>query len=202
MSDSKQRILEALIKEDLFIEELGKRVEISPTAVRQHLDFLEASGQIIKKSVKQKMGRPKFVYSLTEMGGTTFPKAYHEFLGWMMDELLDYEGVAGLKKLLARAAKKNASRYRERFEGKSLEERMSLLKGILDDIGAYAEIKKSNGGFEVNVYNCLLFNVAKKYDPIVCEYDATLLETLLGRQIKKTRSKIAGAKCCSFTVGK
>jgi predicted ArsR family transcriptional regulator len=200
MLGSKQQIIDALTREDLTIEELCGKLGISPTAVRQHLDSLEAGGRIERKLIKQKRGRPKFVYSLTEDGEATLPKAYSEFLERLMDELIEYEGIAGIKRLLVRAAKRNAARYRGRFEGKPLEERVNLICEILNEQGAYAEAKKIDGKFEINVYNCLLYNVAKKYAPVVCEYDATLLETLLGKRIKKIRSKTTGEKCCSFVV--
>ncbi|MFQ5815470.1 MAG: helix-turn-helix transcriptional regulator [Candidatus Hydrothermarchaeaceae archaeon] len=200
MMDSKQEILNALTREDLTVDELCEKLGISPTAVRQHLESLAAGGHVVRISVKQERGRPKFVYSLTEKGEATLPKAYQEFLERLMDELLEYEGIAGIKRLLTRAAKRNAVRYKDRFEGKALEEKVELLGEILNEIGAHAEIKKSDGKFEIDVYNCLLSNVAKKYDPVICEYDATLLETLLGRRIKKIRSKTKGEKCCSFEV--
>lgn len=202
MADSKQRILDIFLKEDLSIEELREKLGLSPTAVRHHLDSLEASGEIMKRLVMQKMGRPKFVYSLTEKGSVSFPKAYHEFLNWLMDELLEHEGVAGLKRLLTRAAKRNAGRYMGKFEGKSIEERVGLMGHILNELGAYAEIKRANGGFEIGIYNCLLSNIAKKYGNLICEYDATLLETLLGKKIKKIRSKTAGERFCSFLITK
>ncbi|MEE9593870.1 MAG: ArsR family transcriptional regulator [Candidatus Hydrothermarchaeales archaeon] len=198
--NSKSEIINALTMEDLSVESLCKKLMISPTAVRQHLESLEAGGQVVRKSIKQERGRPKFAYSLTEKGEANLPKAYQEFLEWLMDELLEYEGIAGIKRLLRRAAKRNAVRYKNRFEGKTLEGKVKSLGDVLNEVGSYAEIKKSNDKFEINVYNCLFSTVAKKYDPVICEYDATFIKTTLGKPVKKIRSKTKGDKCCSFVV--
>lgn len=58
------------------IESLADAADVSPITVRHHLNSLQAEGLIEVESVRRKVGRPYYVYSLTEKGNELFPKIF------------------------------------------------------------------------------------------------------------------------------
>lgn len=56
------------------VEELAGAADISPVTVRHHLNALQADGIIETASIRRKVGRPYYVYSLSEKGQELFPR--------------------------------------------------------------------------------------------------------------------------------
>ncbi|HYM70676.1 MAG TPA: winged helix-turn-helix transcriptional regulator, partial [bacterium] len=62
----------------LTVQELSRRLEITPMGVRQHLAILERDGQLRSDGVRRGQGRPSRVYSITPEGDKIFPRTYEE----------------------------------------------------------------------------------------------------------------------------
>ena len=56
-------------------------------AIRRHLSNLEKDGFIYSKMVRQHVGRPTYLYGLSEKGEDTFPKEYKQFAIDMLEDL-------------------------------------------------------------------------------------------------------------------
>ncbi len=56
------------------IEDLAEAANISPVTVRHHMNSLQADGLVELESVRRKVGRPYYVYSLSEQGHELFPQ--------------------------------------------------------------------------------------------------------------------------------
>lgn len=197
---TRQQILQLLLKENLDVTELSKRIGISPISVRQHLMVLENKSFVEKVSVKSKVGRPKYVYALTAKAHWLFPKAYDNLLEGVIKRILEREGEEGFREIIAGVAEENASAFKSQFEGKTLEEKIDLIVEILNGSGAYVEAEKAGDRFLIKTYNCLFRKTALKFGPSVCDYDVVFLETLLRSRVKYERHEISGKTYCSFEV--
>lgn len=198
--DSRQGILEVLMKEDCSVSELCEKLWLSSTAVRQHLAVLERDGLVERGAKRERMGRPKFVYSLTEKAEGIFPKRYSELLGLVLEELIELKGHSYAMRIMEAIAKKNATRYQHLFEGKGAEECLEQLVKLLNEFGAYSEQKREDGRLTFRSYNCIFSEPAVKFDPLICRYDVVFFETLLGEEVVKKSSQTKGKKCCVFEV--
>ena len=69
------------------VESLAQVAEVSPVTVRHHLNALQAGGLIESSSIRRKVGRPYYVYSLSEKGHEMFPKRYVRLTSRLLDEL-------------------------------------------------------------------------------------------------------------------
>ncbi|MEZ4516828.1 MAG: DeoR family transcriptional regulator [Chloroflexota bacterium] len=57
----------------IAVEALAEAADVSPVTVRHHLNALQADGLIEAESVRRKVGRPYYVYSISERGQELFP---------------------------------------------------------------------------------------------------------------------------------
>jgi predicted ArsR family transcriptional regulator len=198
MKDSKREILEILKKDEYPIDELSQKLNISPTAIRQHLMILERDALVRKKKINVGMGRPKYVYSLTEKADLLFPKAYENFLRWIIEEVIHTQGEDRMRDMIRNIARKNARRILEKMDGKTPQEKIDLLLQFSNDLGYYMEYDEAEG--MIKVYNCLFSKSAHTFGTLICTYDIEFFGTLLGTKIKKKDSKTRGSKYCSFHV--
>ncbi|AFC28735.1 transcriptional regulator [Paenibacillus mucilaginosus 3016] len=83
-------------KGPLSAGEMAKQLGITEMAVRRHLHTLERDQLIEAKLVRQAMGRPAHLYSLTEHADDLFPKKYQHLA---MDLLEELELTAGADKV-------------------------------------------------------------------------------------------------------
>lgn len=94
---TRKKILLALKKNgSMSVEDLSGEVNITPMGVRQHLLLLEKSGAVEYITKKHGVGRPGFLYRLTETADDLFPKSYQSFA---MDILTDIEHLDGKGKI-------------------------------------------------------------------------------------------------------
>ncbi len=198
MKDSKREILEILKKEEYPIDELSQKLNISPTATRQHLMILERDDLVKKRKINVGMGRPKYIYSLTEKAELLFPKAYENFLKWVIEEVIDTQGEEKMREMIRSIARKNAQRVLEKMAGKPIREKIDILIQFANDMGYYMEFDESEG--LIKVYNCLFSKSAETFGPLICIYDIEFFGTVLGTPIQRRDSKTAGSKYCSFHV--
>ena len=78
------------------IDDLSKELKITSMGIRQHLLSLERKGLIDYVTKKQGIGRPAFLYKLTDKADDLFPKAYHNFI---IETFKDIEKNEGREKV-------------------------------------------------------------------------------------------------------
>ena len=85
---TKDEIVQLLkVKGEHTVAELADVLEITEMAIRRHLSNLEKDGLIYSKMVRQHVGRPTYLYGLSEKGEDTFPKEYKQFAIDMLEDL-------------------------------------------------------------------------------------------------------------------
>ena len=73
---TKRRLLDLLLREERTAEDLAAGLDVSPTAVRQHLATLSALGLVERRRADPTSGRPAYVYRLGELGRRVYPKRH------------------------------------------------------------------------------------------------------------------------------
>jgi len=182
MSESRFNILLTLRKGNYSVGELSSILGMSSTGVRQHLTILEREALIKKVSIKGETGRPKYVYSLTEEAEIFFPKAYHKLATWLIEELNSRNMC--LEEIITNIAKRNAMKYKEKFIGKSLREKINILLEILNSNGEIAEIVDDT---KIKKYNCLFSHLIPHFNNTICRYDEVFCSELLGKNVRITK---------------
>lgn len=195
IEDSRAEILDFLKRRDSSVNDLSSKLGISPTATRQHLSILERDGLIKRTPVKEKTGRPKIFYSLTEKAEKFFPKAYSDFFKWIIEDMIEREGSERVREMMARLGAKQASYYKGRLRGDGDVE--SVVE-LLNELGTLAEMKREDGQIIIIEYNCLIYELAMEFGEIVCEFDLNFIGGLLNSRVELKSCRAKGDGFCSF----
>lgn len=185
------------------VADLAKALGITEMAVRRHLSALERDGYITSLVVRQPMGRPAHIYSLTELGEGLFPKNYAALTLDLLGELEDEPGMEGaVSKLFAGRKKKLHERYQPYMAGKQLDERVQELAAIQNAGGYMVEIDASDSKeFVLHEYNCPIAAVAGRYEQ-ACSCELELFEALLGTEVRRTECLAKGGNKCTYRIAK
>jgi predicted ArsR family transcriptional regulator len=195
-----QQLLSTLLehKSGLTVDELCKQLEITRTAVNQHLLALERSGYIAKDKLTRTGGRPGHTYILTTAGHALFPKQYAWFSRLLLESLEAELGKEGLKRYLDKLGAGLSDTLQTRVQGLTPEQRLSEVVAILEELGYDADLEQTpEQGPAINAHNCVYHDLAKTHNE-VCQFDISLLKSLLGADIEHKSCMARGDDCCRF----
>ncbi len=197
-NDPRSDILDLLKRHEFSVDELSPKLGISPTAIRQHLSILERDGLVKRSSVKEKMGRPKVFYSLTEKAEKLFPKAYSELIKWILKDMIEREGTESVRAMMGRLGANQAAYYKDRMRGDG---DVESTVDVLNELGAFAEAVSEDKRRLIRVCNCPFYEVAIEFGEIMCEFGLKFIGGLLNSSVALERSIINGDRCCSYALG-
>ena len=116
---SRQEILKLLRQRGgMTVEDLSQNIGITSVAVRQHLDVLEASGLVQTTTERRPIGRPRRVYSLTDLADDLFPKSYHILANVLLQQLQEIAGPSQVTAVFDGRRRWLEGQYSPRGEGK------------------------------------------------------------------------------------
>lgn len=148
------------------LDELAQESGLAPMTVRGHLTVLERDGLIDYAEERGKVGRPRFVYSLTDQGHDLFPKSYHVLCNRILDALRLIETDAAT--LATQIAEQWVGEHAAQLEGKGFDERVHALAAIRTDEGAMAEIEKDADDYLLHQRHCPASCVAARHPDVIC----------------------------------
>lgn len=178
---------------------LGKELGITSMGVRRHLAALERDELVRVNMQRQKMGRPTFVYTLTDQAQDLFPKNYHTLANQFLDAMHETNGAQGVATLFSARMNHLLNQYRPRMTGKNLSERVAELAKIQDEAGYMAVWERTNDGFILKEQNCAIYRVACRHQQ-ACQFEIELFRRLLDADITRIEHQIAGQRNCTYLV--
>ncbi len=183
----------------LSVNEISRQLGITEMAVRRHLNTLERDGLLETRLIRQAMGRPSNVYSLTALADELFPKKYHHLTLDLLSELMEEEGQAKIDRLFELRKEKLNSKYSSRMQDKTLKERVSELADIQNENGYMVEWQQQDEDtYVLNEHNCPITHVANQYQQ-ACSCELALFQNLLDATVEQTECLAkGGAKCVYF----
>ena len=207
---TKQDILQHLLKqEQKTAQELASALEISPQAIRRHLKDLEAEGLIDHQAVQSGMGRPQYIYRLSQKGRAHFPNYYQEFAVSLLDTLAETVGQDQVSSILRKQWQRKAQEYRDRLGTGSLEERVAKLVELRKAEGYMAEwyalkpshLENDTGHqFILAEHNCAIQNVAESH-PTVCGHELDMFTDVLPDcTVERTHWINKGETQCGYLI--
>ena len=181
------------------LEELAKEIGLVPVTVRSHLSVLERDHLVTSEEVRGRVGRPHFVYSLTDNAQELFPKNYHVLAERVLRAILEMDGPEKLERVFQTVSDNWASERAPRMAGKTAEERVQEMAQIRTEEGALAECDRVNGEFMLRQYNCPAIRVAGQ-QPLVCRAELDYLRKLLGMDVERVSSIATGDGSCNYVI--
>lgn len=201
MQRTRREILNILKRQGrATLEELANGVGLVPVTVRAHLNVLERDDLVKYEEVRGKVGRPYYVYTLTEVAEELFPKSYDVLANRVLDSIEAECGPEGLTGLAERMAEAWAREHEPRLAGKSLDERVAEAAKIRSEEGAWAEVQVVDDGYNIVQYNCSCPQVSGRHPEVTCAAELAYLRRLLGSDVQRIEWRQAGSRLCRYHV--
>jgi len=201
---TKQDILTLLLKQgQATAQTLAELLNISPQAIRRHLKDLQDEGLIQHEAIQAGMGRPNYLYRLSEAGRDQFPDRYDNFAVSLLDTLADSIDKAQFNDILRKQWERKALEYRERVGKGSLQERVARLVELRKAEGYMAEfhaVEAEQPQYVITEYNCAISHIAESF-PTVCGHELEMFALALeGCQVERTHWMVGGEHQCGYLV--
>lgn len=193
--DSQRKLLGLLLHnpEGMAVEDLVPPLQVTVSAVRQHLAVLERDGMLVRQSVVSGRGRPRHYYALSAAGREAFPRRYDALAMSMMAELAEQLGEAELPGAMQRMGRRTAAQL-----GGAGALSVAQLADALQQLGYAAHRQvQADGAEAVVAMNCVFHRLAQQHSA-VCEFDLELMRTATGLQVEHQQCMAGGGACCRF----
>lgn len=184
----------------MSIDELSRRINITPMGIRQHLLSLEKKGIVTYVPRRHGIGRPGFIYMLTDKADDLFPKSYDRFAIEMLQDIRDQEGNSKLDKIFG-WRKERLLKKRGKALGSllSVREKIEALRDILESEGYMVELSNGNSHYHLKQYNCPISRISAEF-PGICRHELEFYRELFGRGVTMERHITPGEPTCSFMI--
>ena len=183
---------------------VGKRLDVTAMAVRQHLSVLHGEGFVDFTDKRRKVGRPARVWQLTLNANDRFPDSHAELAVDMLEAIQSASGEEGLERLIAERTRRQVESYRARMPSWDLplEERVAALARIRREEGYMAEYRRVRNGAMELVENHCAISKAAQFCPKFCGGELTLFREVLGDRVTVERIEHipSGDRRCAYRI--
>jgi len=201
-TDTKQEILQLLLKHgELKAQTLADSLQITPQAIRRHLNELESEGLVSYTSEVAGMGRPQHIYRLTKKGRDRFPAGYDQFTVSFLDTLAESLGREQFQAVLARQWQKKAEAYRQQIKSGNLGEQVQQLAELRQAEGYITDWYEleGTGDYIYTEYNCAIASVAESF-PSVCSHELEMFSAIFAKPVERTHWLVDGQHRCGYLI--
>jgi len=182
---------------------LAERLDLTPAAIRRHLDHMLESGAVEAGEPRIRgtrgRGRPAKVFALTEAGRDQFEQQY--------DDL-----AAQALRFLARTGGEEAVAEFARARLAGLEDRVHAIQDVEPDLAPSEALSRamSEEGYAASVrtvplgeqlcqQHCPVAHVAHEF-PQLCEAETELISRVLGRHVQRLATIAHGDGVCTTSI--
>lgn len=186
-------------KAGLTIERIAHELDVTRTAVNQHLSSLERDGYVERRDIVATGGRPSRVFALSERGIHLFPKKYDLFSLKTLEALIGALGREEARKVLGRLGRELGAGIGGGLKDKDLSVRMKAITAALQDFGFEAHLEEGGRGTApvIGAFNCIYHSLARAH-PDVCALDLALLREASGAEVDHIACMAKGDNACRF----
>lgn len=201
MSQTRRQILIALKHNGgMTADELAQQLDISAVAVRRHLGNLERDRLVEHEQVRRAVGRPGFVYHLSEPATLLFPSSYHHLAAQVLKAVTGMFGQEAVDLIFEQRRVEMERLYGARINGHNLRERLARLAELRTEEGYMATWEeKDDGSFVFHQHHCPIIWVAEYCGP-ACLEEVTMVSDLLDADVVRHSHQVAGDATCSYEI--
>jgi predicted ArsR family transcriptional regulator len=183
---------------------LARRLGVTATAVRQHLERLLDEDLVAFEDVTGQVGRPKRVWRLAPRSDVRFPDSHAELAVGVIEAARAAFGPGGLDRLVAARTARQVEDYAERMPPSkaSLERRVAALARIRAAEGYMAVSSRDpDGGFRLVEDHCPIRAAATSCLGL-CAGELRLFEQVLGPgvAVERVEHVLAGGSRCAYRI--
>ncbi len=183
----------------MSVKEMEAALGVTTTAVRQQIANLVAEGLITSRLVREGVGRPHFVYSLTDKARSLFAHYCDELALSLYEELLSEVGYHKVNELLQRVGQRLAETYAGQLRSAALQERVADFSRLLEARGILSDVAPAEDGLILRAFNCPYHELAVDHREI-CSMEEDMLSRVLEADVALTQCMHDGYQGCQFVV--
>ena len=200
MKSTRDKILNTLLTQrQATIKQLSEVVGINGISVRHHLINLQAEGLVTAEEQRHGVGRPAFVYRLTEKGMERFPTNYLKLTNYLLTELEETLSPEEVEATFKRIGKKQAEESTNIDKNQPIEAQLEQLANQLASDRFLLSWKKEGNSIILQSDNCPYLHVGKEH-PEICKIDETLFSEALGREVQLETCMLRGDPSCTYKI--
>jgi predicted ArsR family transcriptional regulator len=182
---------------------LAERLDLTPAAIRRHLDLLVEEGLIEAREPRvyghRGRGRPAKVFVVTDAGRDAFYQAYDDLAVSAMRFLAENGGPQAVQAFARRRVAELEERYAPAVAAADPDERAQVLADALTEDGYAASVRSAQTGVQLCQHNCPVAHVAAEF-PQLCEAETEVFARLLGRHVQRLATIAHGDGVCTTHV--
>lgn len=179
---------------------LSRMIRITPMGVRQHLLSLEREGLVRYETVRHGVGRPIFLYKLTEKANNWFPSSYDRFAQQLLQVVESREGRHRVDQMFQWRKESLLERHRELLvDAQSLADKVLLFSKALRGGGYLVEVEQNGSGFILKQYNCPISSIARDF-PEACRYELELYRDIMGPGVQRAECLAENGSACEYLI--
>ena len=190
--------------------QLAERLDLTPAAVRRHLDQLLDEGAVEARDPKslgpagqRGRGRPAKVFGLTERGRDRFEKQYDDLAAEALRFLRETAGDDAVKAFAERRASFIESRFPEVAAADPGATPAEVLARVFSDEGYAASVRAlpvvSGGAEQLCQQHCPVSHVAHEF-PQLCEAETEAISRVLGTHVQRLATIAHGDGVCTTCI--
>jgi predicted ArsR family transcriptional regulator len=183
---------------------LAERLELTPAAVRRHLDQLVEEGTLEPREPRSHAargrGRPARVFALTEAGRDRLDQAYDDLAVQAIRFLAETGGKEAVRQFADRRANKIEQRFEALREVRPDLPPVEALAQVFTAEGYAAAVRDVPVGEQLCQQHCPVSHVAHEF-PELCEAETEAISRMLGgRHVQRLATIAHGDGVCTTCI--
>ena len=182
---------------------LAERLELTPAAVRRHLDHLLDEGLVESREERiygpRGRGRPAKVFVLTDTGRHAFHQAYDDLAATAMRFIAEAGGEQAVAEFARRRVAEVEQKYRELVDAAPESDKTEALARALTADGYAASTAEAGHGAQLCQHHCPVAHVAEQF-PQLCEAETEVFSRLLGKHVQRLATIAHGDGVCTTHI--
>ncbi|HSE07406.1 MAG TPA: metalloregulator ArsR/SmtB family transcription factor [Nocardioidaceae bacterium] len=182
---------------------LAERLDLTPAAVRRHLDHLMEEGAVEAREPRtygvRGRGRPAKVFALTEAGRDRFDQQYDDLAAQALRFLAETGGESAVREFARRRVESLEADYHEVVARKPELSTPEAVAETLTQNGYAASVREGPVGPQLCQQHCPVAHVAHEF-PQLCEAETEVIGRLLGRHVQRLATIAHGDGVCTTCI--
>lgn len=206
LTGAKRRLLERLKRADsATAPELAAEFGLTDTALRQHLEALEAAGLVERTTAPATgRGRPPVHWRLAPAAHEMFPDRHGDLTVDLIASIREAVGDDGLERVVATRAQRQIRAYTELIPGHDVapvDLRVRRLADVRSAEGYLAEVVVDGDDLVLVEHHCPIQDAAGSCGGL-CEAELAVFRGVLGPDVRVDREShlLSGDRRCSYRV--
>ena len=182
---------------------LAERLDLTPAAVRRHLDALLEEGMIVAREPRSQAargrGRPAKIFVLTEAGRDHFDQQYDDLAVQALRFLAETGGEDAVRQFANRRVEFIEDRFQATLADNPHLSPTEALAQIFTEEGYAASVRDIPVGDQLCQQHCPVSHVAHEF-PQLCEAETEAIGRVLGRHVQRLATIAHGDGVCTTCI--